>query len=335
MNKAWKSLIFLLLLCGMQTASAGWVKHNTNSFTWFRDIFFVNDRSGWIVGTDGVIVSTEDGGSTWVQSRKFTSDALIQVHFTDEMNGWLLCERSIYHRGADPISYVRRTTDGGRTWEKIEFGGGGRERIVKLLFRADGRTSAFGEGGVFYQLQPDGTSWKRTVSGINYLLLDGAYSDDLVGAIVGTGGTIMFTNDAGFTWEKATVLGDRTPRFNAVFFGQKGAWAVGDKGSIFRSGGGGRLWRQQQSNVTADLNDVYFTSATSGWAVGEQGIILRTRDGGNTWFDVPSRTTHNLEKVLFTGSRGWAIGFGGTILTYEDGASDKERGSKPILMKRG
>lgn len=329
------SILFILLFC-FHTANAEWVKQNTNSFAWFKDIFFVNQQKGWIAGTDGVLLATDDGGFTWVQQKKFTTDALIQVYFSSETTGWLLCERNIFARGNNATSYLRKTTDGGRSWETVEFQDGGRERVTKLLFNNDGVGTAFGEGGIFYKLQEDGTSWRKSQTAIHYLLLDGGFSDTAIGAIVGTGGTILFTEDSGFTWEKATLLGDTDTRFNAVYFaGQKGAWAVGSKGRIFRSNGGGRLWRQQNSTVTANLNDVCFTSVTNGWAVGDNGIIVRTRNGGSTWTDVNSRTTHRLEKVVFAGNRGWAIGFGGTVLTYDEGVNNSDPGTKPVLMKRG
>lgn len=329
------SLLVMVLFC-IQTANAEWVKQNTNSFAWYRDIFFLNDRAGWIVGSDGVIVSTNDGGTTWVQPKKFTTDAIVQVYFANETTGWLLCERNIYARGSDATSYLRKTNDGGRTWEKIEFQDGGRERVTRLFFNKDGVGTAFGEGGIFYKLQDDGVSWKKMQTAIHYLLLDAAYADEKVGAIVGAGGTILFTEDSGFTWEKASLLGDTDTRFNAVYFaGTKGAWAVGSRGRIFHSNGGGRLWRQQESTVTANLNDVFFTSATNGWAVGDNGIIVRTRDGGQTWADVNSHVGHRLEKITFAAGRGWAIGFGGTVLIYTDGPAGTDPGNKPVLMKRG
>ena len=305
-----------------------------NTFAWFRDVFFLDQNNGWIVGGDGLLISTADGGAHWVQTPKFTTDNIVQVHFTTASNGWLLCERNVFNRGNEPVSYLRHTTDGGRTWEKIDFEGAGRERVTKLLFGKNGSARAFGEGGLFYKLQEDGTTWKRYKTAVHFVLLDGMYADETIGAIVGAGGTILFSEDTGLTWEKATLLGDRDTKFNAVYFApQKGAWAVGNKGRIFRSNGGARLWRQQQSTVTANLNDVYFTSQMTGWAVGDNGIIVQTVDGGNTWFDVPSHVTHKIEKLTFVGNRGWAVGFGGTILTYDQGRT-ADPGQKPVLLKR-
>lgn len=328
------SILVMLLFC-LQTANAEWVKQNTNSFAWFKDVSFVNQNKGFIVGADGVMISTEDGGQTWVQARKFTNDTFLQVHFLNETTGWMLCERNVFSRESKSTAYLRKTTDGGRNWEKVEFEDGGRERITKMIFNHDGRGWAFGEGGVFYKLQEDGNTWKRTQTAIHYLLLDGAFSVDKVGAIVGAGGTILFTEDGGFTWEGASIIGAADTKFNAVYFsGNKGAWAVGNGGRIFFNNGGGRLWRQQQSTVTANLNDVYFSNAMNGWAVGDNGIIVHTRDGGQTWTDVDSHVTHRLEKIVFAGNRGWAIGFGGTVLTYTDGPSNSDPGSKPIMMRR-
>jgi photosystem II stability/assembly factor-like uncharacterized protein len=336
MKKLSLLLTFLTVLVSVQSANAEWVKRNTNSFAWFKHISFLDNERGWISGTDGVLLSTVDGGQSWVQAKKFTTDAILQVHFVDENNGWMLCERSVFDKNTRSASYLRRTTDGGRTWEKLEFEEGGRERVVSLLFAPNGRAMAFGEGGVIYVLQEDKLSWKRTQTPMHYLMLDGAYATEQVGAIVGAGGTIMFTEDSGFTWEKASLIGDRDMRFSSVSFaGDKGAWAVGTKGRIYRSNGGGRLWRQQVSGVTANLTDVWFTSATSGWAIGENGVIVRTRDGGNNWTDVPSRTTHRLEKIVFNNGRGWIVGFGGTVLTYDEGPSTSDPNAKPVLMRRG
>lgn len=336
MIKIYKILILAGLLFCFQTANAEWVKQSTNSFSWFRDVFFINENKGWISGTDGSLLSTSDGGASWTPIRRFTTDAIVQVHFTDEMNGWLLCQRNIYARGRDAASYLRKTIDGGQTWEKIEFEDSGRERVTKLLFSKTGGGTAFGEGGIFYKLQEDGRTWKKSISAIHYLLMDGAYADDSIGAIVGAGGSILFTENLGLTWDKASLLGDGNEnKLNAIFFvGPKAGWAVGSGGTIFHETAGGRLWRQQDSGTAANLNDVYFTNSSNGWAVGDDGTIIRTRNGGSTWFDVNSHVTHRLEKITFVGRKGWAVGFGGTVLMYDESVENAPNNVKPELQRR-
>ncbi|MFL6373831.1 MAG: WD40/YVTN/BNR-like repeat-containing protein [Pyrinomonadaceae bacterium] len=325
-----------VLLLSAIFAHANWEKRPLNTLASFKDVFFLTENRGWIVGGDGVIFSTLDGGKTWAPRDRFTTDDLVQIRFTDNDTGWLLCQRNIYNIGREAVSYLRKTTNGGQSWEKIEFEGAGRERVTHLLFNKDGSATAFGEGGIFYKLQPDGVTWRKSHTAIHFLLLDGALSDDAYGALVGAGGTIMFTEDGGMTWGQATLLGDRETRFNAVWFaGSKlGAWAVGSGGKIFHSNGGARLWREQKSTVTADLNDVTFTSATEGWAVGESGIIVRTRDGGQTWYDYSSPVNHTLQRISFINGHGWAVGFGGTVIYYDPSKTD-EPGFKPQMQRRG
>src|SRR5437868_7552269 len=170
-------VIYCVLLLLSATASADWEKRPLNTLASFHDVFFLNENRGWIVGGNGVIFSTLDGGKTWAPRDRFTTDDLIQIHFTDADTGWMLCQRNVFSRGKEAISYLRKTTNGGQTWDKIEFEDAGRERVTRLLFGKDGNARAFGEGGIFYKLQSDGVTWKKYNTAINYLLLDGALSD--------------------------------------------------------------------------------------------------------------------------------------------------------------
>jgi len=64
------------------------------------------------------------------------------------------------------------------------------------------------------------------------------------------------------------------------------------------------------------LFDVFFKNATEGWAIGDEGTILHTQTGGNVWIAEETGVKHRLEKILFAGKKGFAAGFGGTILVY-------------------
>lgn len=332
-----KILGFLLCLLCFQTVQAEWVKQNTKTFSWFRDVFFVNEKTGWIGGADGALLKTTDGGRSWQQIRKFTADTIVQVIFSDENVGILLLERSMYSRGQTASSYLLKTLDGGENWQRLEFPEGNRQKVTKLLFNEKGAGMAFGESGLFYRLREDGREWVKIPAAIHYLMLDGVFTGPSGGTIVGGGGTILFTEDGGFTWNKASVFGEATGRLNSVFYvDEKVGWTVGNNGKIFRTAGGGKLWRPQVSGTLNNLNDVYFTDANNGWIVGDKGTVMRTRDGGNNWQPIETGSEYRLEKVIFVGKKGWAVGFGGTILEYDESyRKENTNTEKPVLQRRG
>ena len=51
--------------------------------------------------------------------------------------------------------------------------------------------------------------------------------------------------------------------------------------------------------------------------MGGGGTMLHTRDGGRTWADAGRVTTHALERLFLVGRRGWAVGFGGTVVALK------------------
>ncbi|HEX8637584.1 MAG TPA: YCF48-related protein [Pyrinomonadaceae bacterium] len=333
MSTAKKLLVCFLLLFCFQTAVAEWRKEKSNTLAWLRDVYFLNEKTGWIAGSGGTFLETRDGGNSWRQNEKFTADAVLQVYFADERAGWLLCERDVYNLGANMPSYVLRTRDGGANWEKLEFAERGRERIVKLLFDRKGAViTAFGEGGAFFTLNQDGKTWKKTASFIKYLLLDGMFSSEASGAVVGAGGTVLFTENGGASWDKASIFGDKEAKLRSVFFiNQKTGWSVGASGVILQTLSGGKTWREQKSGTTKDLNDVFFINTAEGFAVGDEGVILQTTTAGNVWNPVVSPARHRLEKVFFTGKKGFAVGFGGTILRYNEAVKSTPKETKPLL----
>lgn len=328
--------ILLLCLFCFQTAQGEWSQQNIGTMAWLRTVYFINEQVGWIAGSGGTLWETHDGGKNWNRYRNFTSDTIRQVYFSDEDNGWILCERNIYSLGANPPSYLMKTTNGGISWEKIEFAGGRRERIAKFFFAKNGLGSAIGESGAFFVLQDDGKTWKKQPAPVHYLLLDGVFTDDFHGTLVGAGGSILFTEDAGLTWNQAAVQGNPKAKLNSVFFiNKKTGWAVGAQGKIYQTLNGGYSWREQKSGVAADLNDIFFVNTAEGWAIGDGGVILHTTTAGNIWTPKESKVRHRLEKIFFIGRKGFAVGFGGTILHYDENRKkNTSTESQPVLLKR-
>lgn len=317
MNRYFKITPFLVLLFLVQGVHAEWERQSTGSLAWFHTIHFADANTGWVGGSNGAILETLDGGVTWKNGVKFTSDTIKRIHFTDRQNGWALCERDIYSLGSDVPSYLMRTTDGGRSWKKLDFEDSNRRRITNIVFAQSGFGIALGEMGTFYALANDKNTWKKMASPTNYLMIDGAFAGELKGAIVGGGGTILFTEDAGVTWSPAVVSQKTRSMLKSVYFlDERYGWTVGANGSVYQTINGGKYWRLQNTRTAADLNAVYFADTANGWAVGEQGSILRSTTGGNVWVEDRSKSRNNLEDIQFFNGQGWIVGFGGTLLKY-------------------
>lgn len=324
------SILLFVLLC-FQTANANWVKQQSGTFAWFRDVYFLNETKGWIAGSGGAFFSTDDGGKTWEKRNARTQDSIRQIYFSDAKNGWILCEQSVFSSGSSSPSYLMVTTDGGENWERSLLVSEEHVRIVKVFFDEKGNGFAVGESGAFYNLPAGETTWKKRAAPNRYLLLDGVFTDSSHGVIVGAGGSILFTEDAGSTWNQSNVFGDSKGKFTSVFFAdKKNGWTVGTGGKIFQTTSGGKTWRAQRSGTTNNLTDIFFLNSSQGWAIGEEGTLLQTSNGGALWNASNSKIRHRLEKIIFIGGRGWIVGFGGTILSYDKNASEAQ---KPVLQR--
>jgi photosystem II stability/assembly factor-like uncharacterized protein len=144
---------------------------------------------------------------------------------------------------------------------------------------------------------------------------------------VGLRGHILYSDDAGQSWQQASV--PVSSDLNAVHFptAQQG-WAVGNDGVVLHSSDGGASWVRQldgrqigeqvlahyQALASAEPDneqweqfvaegqrlldegadkpflDVWFVDARRGYVVGVFNLILRTLDGGRTWSPLQDRT---------------------------------------------
>jgi photosystem II stability/assembly factor-like uncharacterized protein len=77
----------------------------------FRSVFFSDASNGWISSINGLIYTTNDGGSTWTQHptilTSVSGQAINDISFTDAANGIGVCTGGI----------IIKCTDGGLTWD--------------------------------------------------------------------------------------------------------------------------------------------------------------------------------------------------------------------------
>lgn len=262
-----------------------------------RAVVFASENEGWIVGREGVILHTGDGGATW-SNQRCTNDNLWDVTFFDTDTGWAVGENGT----------LLRTTKGGSEWSATPF-----ETTSDDLFSVafeDGENGwAVGGNGTILRTIDGGRRWDHVTSGTN-VTLRGISIFENVGLIVGDSGTILrATKDTGWSAWSPVTNGFIHYLWAVTLADSDRGWAVGEGGLILFTSDGGEIWTSQTSSVNKTLTDVVFISATTGFVVGSNGTILTTGDGGENWAVDTSATWHDLFGVCYAGqSDAWAVG---------------------------
>ncbi len=75
----------------------------------YNSIFFINDDEGWIVGNNGVIGHTINGGNNWTSQINPDPDnnSLYDLFFLDSSEGWTVSAQGT----------ILKTTNGGENWQ--------------------------------------------------------------------------------------------------------------------------------------------------------------------------------------------------------------------------
>ena len=132
---------------------------------------------------------------------------------------------------------------------------------------------------------------------------------DDTGWIVGSGGFIKKTTNAGLDWiqqNSGTTLTLKSIQFVNINTG----WICGEGGLILKTTDGGLNWFSLTSGTNEHLTDIHFYDIDIGYVVGYGGTILKTTDGGSVWMSQSSGTSYELTSVDFVDALlGYAAGY--------------------------
>jgi len=264
------------------------------------------------VGERGIILTSDDNGLRWKQSRVPVSVLLTGVRFASANKGW-----AVGHSGV-----VLRTEDGGDTWSK-QLDGIAAAQIVMQ----EARTKSSGDPAAQRQL----ADAERLVNdGADKPFFDLYVENENVALIVGAYGLMFRTEDGGKTWkpwqdhivntkgahlyaiqsagntlylagEQGTffVSTDKGNSFAEVktpyvgsYFGvavtpEPGIVLFGLRGHSYCSMDGGKTWQASQVGIRAALNGAITLKSGAVVMVSQAGNVLRSSDGGRTFASMP------------------------------------------------
>jgi photosystem II stability/assembly factor-like uncharacterized protein len=178
--------------------------------TWnFHGVSFTDRDHGFVVGPLGVILSTADGGATWIYRGNPRYGALRDVTFVDEFHGQIVGRNT---GRPDAISYTTiGTNDGGDTWQ-VNMAGKPGDTVSPINMHGVAVTApmhavAVGDFGRIFVTFDEGKTWRNRRSGTNEALTDVAFADRRRGVAVGginfqgdIRAVVLATNDGGESW---------------------------------------------------------------------------------------------------------------------------------------
>ncbi|MBV8880567.1 MAG: hypothetical protein JO332_11415 [Planctomycetaceae bacterium] len=274
--------------------------------------FLTTATEGVWVGDAGLAMRTTDGG-TWLPTgptgtgNTLNAVALLATAAPGTATGWAA--------GAGGV--LKKTTNSGTTWTNANSGT--TQDLTGAAVIDATHAWVVGANGTI-QFTSDGNLWNAQTNPAAGRLLTAVASSGTGptarGIAVGANGTVVWTNNAGSTWQNGSSGVGTTALRGVALLGATNAVAVGDNGTILKSTNGGGAWTDVGAGLTSkNLLAVVFGDATHGWAAGADGTIVATANGGSTWTLQAGGTSQNLRDVKFgSADDAIAVGAAGTVL---------------------
>jgi photosystem II stability/assembly factor-like uncharacterized protein len=277
----------------------------------FSSVCFTDAYTGTVVGSQGSIYRTTDGGGIWKQ-QYFNGPRLLSVGFSDTENG--------YATGYEAI--ILHTTDGGKTWAE-QFRNGFYYWFHTISVTDVNHATAVGQGGRVLRTTDAGANWTLQSENPGYNLYGVDFIDNNNGTAVGDHGTILHTVNGGTNWTTQESNSPESTLYSVSFLDLNNGLAVGsgtDSILILKTNDGGQNWEKISNSITETLYGVQFVTSQVAYTVGNIGIIYKSVDGGNNWVKQDSGRTSGLSSVSFINENiGTAVGEDGTILHTTNG----------------
>lgn len=331
MSPLLRSLLSLLLVCGLlggcvstrlaTAAESPWQAVPLDTRSSGLDLAFSDENHGILVGTNRLILETNDGGGSW-QERDLDLPAeenfrLISVDFSGD-EGWIVGQPGL----------VLHSTDTGRTWTRLLLTNKlpGEPYLVTAL--APERAELATTVGAIYRTDDGGRHWTSLV-------------DDSTGAVRDlrrdeTGGYVSVSSLGNFyaDWHPGEAAWTPHQRPSSQRVQAMGFTPSGDLWMVNR---GARIRFPDPESTPTDAGDPAFGDAvipiTNGygyldlawgpdggiWVAGGNGTLLSSHDDGATWLwdPVGQQQPGTFTRILFVGDhKGFVLGERGNLLRW-------------------
>lgn len=333
----------LAFVAALAIAAPTWTPQTSGVASRLRGVSAVSARVAWASGSNGTILRTADGGSTW-QSLLIPGAEKLDFRDIDAISDQVAYVLSI---GEGDNSRIFKTTDGGRTWTNQFTNTDPKAFFDAMAFWDADRGIAFSDSNdgklVILRTENGGKAWTLVpAEGLPPALEnEGAFAASGTNVAtfgrdhvwIGTGAAavsrLLRSTDGGRTWTAASTplaAGPSAGIFSIAFRDAQHGIVVGgdyrkegeaiDNAAVTTDGG--RTWTKVTGLSGFRSVVQYLPGTTSSLiAVGPQGADQST-DDGKTWTPLPGSIGLHTFSVARQGQVGWGAGEKGSVmkLTY-------------------
>jgi photosystem II stability/assembly factor-like uncharacterized protein len=315
----------------MHSTDAGvtWLAQSAPTAEPLGSVHFSDATHGWAVGGSnwdsdmtgdaftGVILGTEDGGTTWTSQLQLSDKAVADVAFVSAQQGWAVGSRGL----------ILHTTDGGQTWAPQTSGV--PRNLMSVVFVDAQHGYVGGADGIVLSTSDGGLTWTRLKAAeravdwvdVSSLAADGngtIWAGLGSHTMTGTFPRLARSSNGGRTWRQVDVGWDYDV-WHVAAFGQRilaaGPLAgdsvgvtAGGASRVLMSADGGATWSSHIVGPGVTLNSVAFDGAGGACAVGD--LIATSADGGATWSGRSTRAITGGSLDFVSPTEGWTTGAG-------------------------
>lgn len=240
---------------------------------------FVDDRHGWVVGHDGVILYSNDSGESW--SKQLDGRAIGPLMLSEAQ---VRVERLKVAIAKQPNDEALNTAldDALFSLDDIKAGieHGPSRPLLDVWFRDTDNGWAVGAFGVVLRTRDGGHSWTY-VPGLDNP--DRLHLNSVLGLmdgsvlVVGEGGRLYRSRDDGEHWQAAQVLTNAS-LYKLLLLRDGRLLAMGFGGNLFVSGDHGDTWQRLAVPAHVSLYGGTQISDGSVLLAGQSGIVLNSAD---------------------------------------------------------
>lgn len=234
-------------------------------------VFFVDDKHGWAVGHDALILHSADGGENWVEQYR---DSELEAPLLDI---WFASPEKGFAVGA--YGSMLRTDDGGANWENIgdELDNEDGYHLNAITSIKDAGLFVVGEMGVMLRSADEGDNWEAVESpyeGSLFGVLPTHQEHSLV--VYGLRGHLFRSEDFGDSWQEIELT---TPQGGQLRQGLADG-ALLDDGRLLVVGHGGAVLISNDNGLSFTTRLREDRLSYAGVAMRPDGSLLLFGQGG-------------------------------------------------------